>query len=269
MMRGWSADNQPDQQGAGRGRRGVPRADRAAPSRATGALLPDTGILPDMRTPSRRRCWPYSKARRFQGRASMRTWLGSPQPLPQRASLGQPTPGQGVGHPELNREPTQLGEVVLAPAISRCPPGRCYGTCRSAARPNTNEVTHIPGLRERTAAPPPRQRAVLILRGTRGPHAKEVADMLDSSVESVNSALKRARTSLRHRLPPSGERECLPLDSRQAGAHGKFVQAWSAISTRWSRCSPTTSPSPCHHFPSNTRPGAVARLAYLRLGPKV
>jgi Sigma-70 region 2 len=39
----------------------------------------------------------------FEGRASMHTWLSLPdrhQPLPQRASLGQPTPGQGVGHPQ-------------------------------------------------------------------------------------------------------------------------------------------------------------------------
>ena len=40
-----SVDDRPDHQGAGRGRRGVPGADRAVPSRATGALLPDARIL--------------------------------------------------------------------------------------------------------------------------------------------------------------------------------------------------------------------------------
>jgi RNA polymerase sigma-70 factor, ECF subfamily len=48
---------------------------------------------------------------------------------------------------------------------------------------------------------PPRQRAVLILRDVLGWSAKQIAELLDSSVASANSALGRARSTLRRHLP--------------------------------------------------------------------
>jgi len=75
---------------------------------------------------------------------------------------------------------------------------------------------------------PPRQVAVLVLRDVLGFRASEVADMLDSTVESVNSALKRARASLERRWSPGTDRAPpVPAHSPSEDAVvGKFVRAW-------------------------------------------
>jgi RNA polymerase sigma-70 factor (ECF subfamily) len=77
---------------------------------------------------------------------------------------------------------------------------------------------------------PARQRAVLILRDVLGYHATEVADMLDSTVESVNSALKRARATVQRRLAPTGEREPAPAPDSPAeqALVAKFVRAYDS-----------------------------------------
>jgi hypothetical protein len=70
---------------------------------------------------------------------------------------------------------------------------------------------------------------VLVLRDVLGFHAIEVADMLDSTVESVNSALKRARAGLRRRWSPADREAPSALNSGSEEAIvAKFVHAWES-----------------------------------------
>jgi len=75
---------------------------------------------------------------------------------------------------------------------------------------------------------PPRQRAVLILREVLGFSAREVADSLETTTASVNSALQRARQAVDERLPDESQQAAL----RSLGDDGLrevvdgYVDAW-------------------------------------------
>jgi RNA polymerase sigma-70 factor, ECF subfamily len=74
----------------------------------------------------------------------------------------------------------------------------------------------------------PNQRAVLILREVLGYSAKEVADTLDTTVASVNSALQRARASVEERLPEQSQQATLRTlgDEGLSKVVGRYVDAW-------------------------------------------
>ena len=73
---------------------------------------------------------------------------------------------------------------------------------------------------------PPRQRAVLILREVLRWQASEVAELFDTSVASVNSALQRARATLAERRISLDHVEPGPLDEGTEALIARYVDAF-------------------------------------------
>jgi RNA polymerase sigma-70 factor (TIGR02960 family) len=169
----------------------------------------------------------------FEGRASIRTWLyriATNRCLNALRSANRRS-AKGWDIPQLEPpEPTRLGEVVW---LEPYPDALLEGAIQIPVGPEARyQQTEAISLAFVTALQllPARQRAVLILRDVLGYHANEVAGLLDSTVDSANSALKRARASLRRRLPPTGNREPPPApDSHTEHAVvAQFVRAWES-----------------------------------------
>jgi RNA polymerase sigma-70 factor (ECF subfamily) len=162
----------------------------------------------------------------FQERASVRTWLyriatnrslnalrdsGRRPAVVARADLPQPT---RLGEP-LWLEP--YPDVLLEGIADRAPgPDARYETKEAVALAFVAGLQHLP----------PRQRAVLVLRDVLGFGAAEIADMLDSTPASVNSALQRARATLDGRLATSPERAPLPRSARERELLARFAEAF-------------------------------------------
>jgi RNA polymerase sigma-70 factor (TIGR02960 family) len=169
----------------------------------------------------------------FEGRASLRTWLyriATHRCLDaRRAASRRPAKEWDVPGVEPP-EPTRLGEVVwLQPFPDALLEGVTGGPPGPEARYEQTEAISLAFVTALQVLPP-RQVAVLILRDVLGFHAGEVADMLDSTVESVNSALKRARASLQRRQPPGAGREPPPAagSPSEDALVAKFVRAWES-----------------------------------------
>jgi RNA polymerase sigma-70 factor (ECF subfamily) len=95
---------------------------------------------------------------------------------------------------------------------------------------------------------PARQRAMLILREVLGFSAREVADALETSAASANSALQRARKQIEVRLPARSQQAtlCSLGDELVRELVQRYVDAWEKrdvdaliallVETRRSRC---------------------------------
>ena len=110
-------------------------------------------------------------------------------PLPE-ATMPEPT-GTGDAPPWLEPYP----DVLLDHLVDQRP--------GPEARYETTEAISLAFITALQLLPP-RQRAALVLRDVLGYHAAEAAQMLATTQEAVNSALKRARATVDNHLADSG-----------------------------------------------------------------
>jgi RNA polymerase sigma-70 factor (TIGR02960 family) len=169
----------------------------------------------------------------FEERASLRTWLyriatnrclNALRTASRRPAREWNVPG--VEPPE----PTRLGEAVwLEPYPDALLAGVTGAPPSPEARYEQAESISLAFVAALQALPP-RQLAVLILRDVLGFHASEVAVMLDSTVESVTSALKRARATLERRRQATEGREPPPVPGSPAedAIVAKFTTAYQS-----------------------------------------
>jgi len=168
----------------------------------------------------------------FEGRASLRTWLYkiATNRCLNTLRAGSRRPAREWNIPGVvPPDPTRLGEVtwlepfpdsLLADATGALPgPEARYEQSEAISLAFVTALQLLP----------PRQLAVLILRDVLGFHAAEVAGMLNSTVESVTSALKRARASLERQWPRAGDRQPPAAGSPAEDAiTAKFISAWES-----------------------------------------
>jgi len=139
---------------------------------------------------------------RFQGQSSPRTWLyrvatnACLDTLRRDARRAVPTPSSAPAGPGPS--------IAAMPWVQPYPDSLLDEVAADQPGPEAAAVSRETISLAFLAAIqllPPRQRAVLILRAVVSFPAAEVAELLDMSVPAVNSALQRARSTLRDQWP--------------------------------------------------------------------
>jgi RNA polymerase sigma-70 factor (ECF subfamily) len=155
----------------------------------------------------------------FEERASIRTWLyriATSRCLNTlRASSRRVTMDGPQSWPDPP-EPTRLGEVPwLEPYPDHLLDQRPGIEPGPEARYESTEAISLAFITTLQLLPP-RQRAALVLRDVLGFHAAEAADILNTTLESVTSALKRARATLARQSVDAARREPPPAPGSPA-----------------------------------------------------
>jgi RNA polymerase sigma-70 factor, ECF subfamily len=171
------------------------------------------------------RAWRASD--RFEGRSSLRTWLYRITTnvcfdmLEGKERRARPM-DLGLASTADTRLPAPLPEItwiepvpdsiILPPSAD---PAEVAISRESVRLALMTALQHLPA----------RQRAVLILREVLRWKADEVADLLETTVASVNSALQRARATLSE-IEPAESDPFLPMDAEQQALLSRYVDAF-------------------------------------------
>jgi RNA polymerase sigma-70 factor (ECF subfamily) len=169
---------------------------------------------------------------RFEARSSLRSWLyriatnaclDLIKRRPRRVlpvDHGPPSdPHDGPGTPLVESvwvEPYPDGEIGVEDGYAA--PEARYERRESVELAFIAALQHLPA----------RQRAVLVLREVLGFSAREVAEALDTTTASVNSALQRARRAADERMPDASQQATLRAigDERLSEIVEGYVDAW-------------------------------------------
>jgi RNA polymerase sigma-70 factor, ECF subfamily len=164
---------------------------------------------------------------RFEGRSALRSWLYR---IATNVCLDMLTGKERRARP-MDLAPARTADAPLGEALPEgswvlpIPDGRVLhehdDPAEVAESRETVRLAFVAALQHL----PPRQRAVLILREVLRWKATEVAELLDTSVASVNSALQRARATLAATDVADTDASS-PMDDQQRALLSRYVDAF-------------------------------------------
>ena len=164
---------------------------------------------------------------RFEGRSQVRTWLYR---IASNVCFDALASSQRRARP-MDLGPAGFADTPLSPPLSEnvwIMPIPDQLVTAPADDP-AEQVVHRESIRLAFVAAlhhlPPRQRAAVILHDVLRWSAKEIAELLDSSVASTNSALQRARATLAG-IEPHAHAVSEPEDAATLELLGRYVDAF-------------------------------------------
>lgn len=163
----------------------------------------------------------------FEGRAALRSWLYR---IATNVCLDQLAGRERRARP-MDLQPPRSADTPLPDALPEdrwlqpIPDGRVLpedgDPADVAIERDTIRLAFVAALQHL----PPKQRAVLILREVLRWKATEVAELLDTTVQSVNSALQRARAAIESSSIESTD-PVKPMDEEQQALLARYVDAF-------------------------------------------